>query len=120
MLIKDIQQCSEIVGFDGSCIRELLHADEVGGQIRYSIAHAELPVGKTALLHRLTTSEVYFILRGQGKMRIEDEWVPVHPDQVIYIPPQSRQALMNTGSEPLCFLCIVDPPWCAENEQVLE
>ena len=37
----------------------------------------------------------------------------------IYVPPGAPQFVLNTGVIPLVFLCIVDPAWRVEDEQVL-
>lgn len=36
----------------------------------------------------------------------------------IYIPPHSKQFIENNGSVNLKFLCIVDPAWKPEDEEV--
>ncbi len=118
MLIKNLQDCEQFTAGDGTLLRELLHPDKALLNLRYSLAHARLPKGETSLPHKLTVSEVYYILSGQGLMRIDDETAPVHPGQTIYIPPNSTQYIQNTGQDDLAFLCIVDPAWQPESEQV--
>jgi mannose-6-phosphate isomerase-like protein (cupin superfamily) len=39
---------------------------------------------------------------------------------VVVVPPGGVQKLKNTGAEELRFICIVDPAWRAEDEEVLE
>lgn len=119
MLIKDLKDCEEFTAGDNSIIRELLHPDKVYLAIRYSLAHAVVKQGKTAKPHKLKTSEVYYILEGEGIMHIDDEAMDVHPGQAVYIPPGSNQYISNTGNSDLVFLCIVDPAWCKEDEEVL-
>ena len=43
----------------------------------------------------------------------------VQPGQAVYIPPHALQFIENTGPVDLEFLCIVDPPWRQEDEEVL-
>jgi len=105
---------------DKTQLRELLHPDKQPIDLRYSLAHAVVPVGQISVDHSLTTSEVYYILSGQGEMHISGEVRSVSPGDAIYIPPQARQFIKNTGQEPLVFICIVDPAWRAENETVYE
>ncbi|MFA5729473.1 MAG: cupin domain-containing protein [Candidatus Neomarinimicrobiota bacterium] len=119
MLIKDAKYCQEIIANDNTILREILKPDEPRINIRYSLAHATLKPGQISLPHRLTSSEVYYIFEGQGLMFIDTEKSVVSPGQVIYIPPNSIQRIKNTGNSDLKFLCIVDPPWCAENEEIL-
>jgi len=53
--------------------------------------------------HKLKTSEVYYILEGEGLMHIDDEIEPVHDGHIIYIPPDSTQFFQNTGKRRFDF-----------------
>jgi mannose-6-phosphate isomerase-like protein (cupin superfamily) len=53
-------------------------------------------------------------------MSIDNEQCAVAPGAAVYIPQNAVQSIENIGSEPLAFLCIVDPAWQPENEIVLE
>lgn len=49
--------------------------------------------------------EIYYILSGHGKLRLDDKVVDVRPDEVVFIPRGVFHALDNTeGSEPLKIL----------------
>jgi mannose-6-phosphate isomerase-like protein (cupin superfamily) len=104
MLVKDLHGLAPIDAGDRSELREIFHPtrDDVG------------------LRHRLATSEVYYVLLGRGVMRIDDESKPVYAGDSIYIPPGGTQSIENTGAIDLEFLCIVDPAWREEDEEVLE
>jgi mannose-6-phosphate isomerase-like protein (cupin superfamily) len=119
MFIKNLQHCEEFVAGDNTILRELLHPDKAALQLRYSLAHAVVPPGKTSFRHALKTSEVYYILEGTGVMYIDDEAADTGPGDVIYIRPHARQCIHNSGDDDLRFLCIVDPAWRAEDEEVL-
>ncbi len=118
MLIIDLQDCQEIIAGDHTILRELLHPNKGEVNIRYSLAHATLKPGETSRPHTIKTSEVYYILEGEGVMHVEDGSARVSPGQSIYIPPNSRQFVENTGNFDLKFLCIVDPAWRPEDEEV--
>ena len=118
MLIRDFKDCGEFIAGDETILREFLHPDKMDIELRYSLAHATLKPGKVSTAHALKTSEVYYILEGEGIMSINDETEKVHPGQVIYIPPNSRQFISNCGKVDLKFLCIVDPAWQAKDEIV--
>ncbi|MCD6512145.1 MAG: cupin domain-containing protein [Thermoplasmata archaeon] len=119
MLVKDVKNCEEIVSGDKAILREILSPLKDDVKIGYSMALAKVLPGDITLPHRLKSSEVYYILEGKGEMRIDDEHEEVHEGNVIYIPPNSVQQIKNTGSKPLIFLCIVSPPWKAEDEEIL-
>lgn len=118
MLVRNLQDCEMFIAGDNTQLRELLHPDKQPIALRYSLAHAVVPVGQTSIDHSLTTSEVYYILSGQGEMHINDEVQAVGPGDAIYIPSNARQFIHNIGQEPLVFICIVDPAWQAKNETV--
>lgn len=118
MLVKKLNACTEFIAGDNTRLRELLHPDKQPLALRYSLAHATLPVGQTSQSHSLKTSEVYYILSGKGEMHIEDETQLVEPGDAVYIPPNARQFIHNCGNEPLVFICIVDPAWRKEDETV--
>jgi mannose-6-phosphate isomerase-like protein (cupin superfamily) len=119
MFIKELKYCDEIIAGDSTILRELLHPDKDHLSLRYSLAHAVVKPGETSIPHRLKTSEVYYILEGEGIMYINDESANVHSGQAVYIPPHSIQNIQNTGKTGLKFLCIVDPAWRPEDEEVL-
>ena len=119
MVIKDLQNCEEFIAGDNTILRELLHPDKADLKLRYSLAHAKVASGKTSYPHKLKTSEVYYILNGEGVMHIDNESEKVRPGQAIYIPPDKKQYIHNTGNSDLIFLCIVDPAWRKEDEEVL-
>ncbi|MBU4077459.1 MAG: cupin domain-containing protein [Euryarchaeota archaeon] len=58
-------------------------------------------------------------MEGEGIMHINEESSKVHPGAAIYIPPRSMQYINNTGKTDLIFLCIVDPAWRREDEEII-
>lgn len=119
MLARNLNDCSEFTAFDGTILREILHPHKEELKIGYSLAHATLPPGQTSAPHRLKNSEIYYILQGEGIMYINNEEAPVKKDFTVYIPPDSIQHIKNTGSNNLVFICIVDPAWEKELEEIL-
>ena len=120
MAIKKLQEIDVIEGGEGTKIRQIFHPHNTLNGIRYSISHSELKPGKKSKLHKIKSSEVYYILQGEGSLQIDDEVFKVSKDQAIYIAPHSKQSIENTGNDNLRFLCIVDPAWKHEDETVLE
>jgi mannose-6-phosphate isomerase-like protein (cupin superfamily) len=120
MLIKDLENCAEITAGDKSLLRELLnpHKDDVN--INYSLALARVKQGEVTRLHKLKGSEVYYILAGEGEIHIDAEKSAVKAGQAVYIPPGAVQAITNTGTDELVFICIVDPAWQPKSEDILD
>jgi mannose-6-phosphate isomerase-like protein (cupin superfamily) len=119
MFIRELKDCAEFIAGDNCILREILHPDKAALELRYSLAHAVVKPGLTTWKHRIKTSEVYYIIAGQGMMHINGESSPVRPGSTVYIPPKAAQSITNTGAEDLVFICIVDPAWRKEDEEVL-
>jgi mannose-6-phosphate isomerase-like protein (cupin superfamily) len=119
MIIKSLANVADIAAGDASRLKELLHPDKEPLDIGYSLAHAVVKRGERTLPHRLASSEVYFVLQGRGLIRVDAEAAEVEAGQAVYIPPGAVQSIENTGPDDLAFLCIVDPAWRAEDEEVL-
>lgn len=120
MYIKDLNKCREITAGDNSILREILSPLRENLAINYSIAWAKVKPGEITHLHKLKSAEVYYILEGKGEMFIDDERAKVAANQAIYVPPKAAQKIKNTGQSDLVFLCIVDPAWRPENEEVIK
>ncbi len=120
MFIRKVGSCQEILAGDRSLLRELLHPGKTDIALRYSLAHAVVRMGQRTVPHRLAGSEVYYVLEGRGTMHIDGESSEVLPGEAVYIPPGAAQHIENTGDGDLVFLCIVDPAWRAEDEEILK
>jgi len=119
MIVKDLRDCDPIISGDLTVLRELLHPDKDPVAVRYSLAHCRLGPGMKTLSHRLAAAEVYFILEGRGTMHVDREAREVLSGQAVYIPPGSPQFIENPGGSELVFLCLVDPAWRPEDEEIL-
>lgn len=120
MLVKNLKSCAEFTAGDGTRLRELLHPARDAVTCRCSVARARLRVGQCSQLHALASTEIYYILAGKGRMEIDEETRIVKTGDTVVIPPHGRQRIESLGPDELQFLCIVDPPWRPEDEQILE
>ncbi|MCH7548116.1 MAG: cupin domain-containing protein [Candidatus Krumholzibacteriota bacterium] len=120
MYIRRIGERVEFTAGDNTKLREVFNPLKETLDLRYSFAVARVAPGQTTFLHRLRNSEVYHILGGTGEMRVDDEREAVAAGDVIYVPPLASQQITNTGSVDLSFVCIVDPAWKPEDEEILE
>ncbi|MFC1576886.1 cupin domain-containing protein [Candidatus Omnitrophota bacterium] len=118
MFIRKLQDRGEFISGDGAALREFLNPAKEKLDLRYSLAHAKVEPGRKTKLHKLTVSEVYYIIGGKGVMYIDNESEEVSAGCMVYIPPDSKQCIENTGDRDLTFICIVDPAWKPEHEEV--
>ena len=122
MLIRKLHERKSINALDNTTIREILNPKHETQKLvlNYSLAHATLKPEAKSLPHKFhEASEVYYILKGRGLMHIDDETDEVSPGDTIYIPPLAVQWIENTGSENLEFLCIVEPAWQPNAEELV-
>lgn len=105
---------------DGSEIRELLaHRNSV---IRkQSLAEARVAPGKTTAAHYHPQSEeIYYILAGEGTMRIGAETRQVGAGDAIAIPPGQVHQITNSGQVTLIFLCCCAPGYEHEDTVLID
>ncbi len=110
----------EFLAGDHTVLRELLHPAKQPLALGYSLVQGILAPGARSKWHRLTSSEVYYIIAGVGQLTVDDSVVSVGPGSVVYVPPGGKQSLENSGPTAIEFLCLVDPAWRLEDEEVLE
>ncbi len=119
----DIRNIDEAVAFttkDGSEIRELL-AHRNSCIRNQTLAEARLPAGgSTTPHHHVKTEEIYYILEGEGRMRVGVESHGVRAGDAIAIPPGEVHEISNVGSGLLKFLCCCAPGYEHEDTVLAE
>ena len=116
MIIKKIENVEAFEGNEGTQIKQIISPPETNNVIRYSLAHCTIAPGKSSKPHIMKTSEMYYILQGKGIMHIDSETKQVNQNDLIFVPPMSKQYLENNGKMDLVVLCVVDPAWRQEDE----
>lgn len=116
-----LNECEEFVAGDNTFLREILHPNKKDLKIRYSLAWFRVPPDKKTFKHSLRTSEIYYIISGKGRMHIDSKEFDVNANDTVYIPPNAIQYIENLSkNEEIIALCIVDPAWRKEDENVYE
>jgi len=105
----------DVTAPDGSSVRILSRL--AGG----SMAHFELPPGKTSLpVRHRTVEEIWYVLGGVGEMWRQqaerEEIVSLEAGVCLTIPLGTRFQFRATGTGPLTALAITMPPWPGEQE----
>ena len=116
MIVKKIEEIEAVTGQEGTQIKQIFSPSEIDNSIRYSIAHCTINPGNSSKPHTMKTSEMYYIMQGNGVMHVGEEQKKVKQNDVIFVTPMSRQFLKNDGETPLVAVCIVDPAWKQEDE----
>jgi len=106
MDVTNIVKAEPFVTKDGSTIRELHHTAE------QSLAEATLePDQATERHYHRATEEIYFVLKGSGRMEVDGDTRTVRPGDAVLIPPGAWHTLDNNGSSELRILCCCAPPY---------
>ena len=111
---------SEIIANEGTKVAQYFHPHNTLSGINYSMARFTLEPGKKSKLHKMKSTEIYYILEGEAKLYVDNETINMEKDDSAYVPPMSKQFIENTGKTDLRFLCIVEPAWRQEDEILLE
>jgi len=95
---------------DGSTIRELHHTE------LQSLAEATLEPGQATERHyHAESEELYYVLSGEGEMKIDGERGAVGPGDAILIPAGAWHQITASGGSRLVFLCCCAPPYRHED-----
>lgn len=71
------------------------------------VDHLIIPAGGSTTGHLHThISEVYYVINGQGTVRVGSEEAPFTKDAAIPIPAKEVHSISNTGTEPLDILIV--------------
>jgi mannose-6-phosphate isomerase-like protein (cupin superfamily) len=120
MSVQRDSEIKSIQGNEGTQIKQYFHPHNTLNGINYSLAQFTLEPGKKSKLHKIRSSEIYYILEGSGNLKIEEDIHHLEKNDSVYVPPNSKQFIENTGKGNLKFLCIVEPAWKADAEIMLE
>jgi mannose-6-phosphate isomerase-like protein (cupin superfamily) len=118
-IITRYGDCPPFITKDGSGVRELM-AYRNSACERMSLAEARIPPGgKTECHAHPEVEEIYYFLRGTGRVLAGDEYYEVGPGVSLVHRPGVRHQTWNTGGEPLVFLCHCAPAYEHEDTVIL-
>jgi mannose-6-phosphate isomerase-like protein (cupin superfamily) len=102
------------VGDDKSIIRELASPAN-SGLTRHSLAEIRHPPGTASLEHFHTEAEeVYYVIGGQGGVRVDGETRNIGPGDVVVILPGQRHTVWQEGEGDLVLLVTCVPAYSVE------
>ena len=89
--------------------RQVLLGDAEGeGDLNAITRYYEIAPGGYSSLERHQHPHTVVVLRGAGKVILEDTASEIRPYDCVYVAPNSLHQFLALENEPLGFLCIVD------------
>ena len=76
--------------------------------INFDVRYFECGADGFTTLEKHAHAHVVMVLRGRGKIIIENEIKDVKPFDMVVIPTMCAHQLINTGKEPFGFVCTVN------------
>ena len=104
----------------GETIAEVI-GKAVGDDSNHSLARIIIPPGKSSTLHyHKISQETYFILKGEGKMQVNDKRFSLLPGQACWIETGDIHKIQNDGDTELVFMAICAPSWVPDDSFEVE
>ncbi len=118
--ISNRADVDSFVTLDGSTIREL--AGPAWTPARHqSLAEATINAGGETLEHRHHVSEeIYYFVRGRGRMRLGPDARDVVAGDCVVIPPGTPHKLWAAAGEELVLLCACSPAYSDSDTEIIE
>jgi uncharacterized cupin superfamily protein len=86
---------------------------DLGGQLEASTLGARfwrLHPGQASTKHRhFDQHEMYVLIQGVGRMRVDDELITLEPHSAVLVEPQHTRQLFNDGDEDALWLVVGSP-----------
>ena len=76
MSVRKNSEVETILGNEGTKIKQYFHPHNTLNGINYSLAQFTLEPGKKSLLHKIQSSEIYYILEGNAVLRMFIKNIP--------------------------------------------
>ncbi|MDD4126838.1 MAG: cupin domain-containing protein [Methanomicrobium sp.] len=91
---------------------EILKNSGISYDFGIGIAKAAIPPGSLTTPHILEgTTEVIYVLSGEGILHVNRNTMTIKPGDTAYIPPGAYQSLENSGDVSLIYVTLTDPPY---------
>ncbi len=77
------------------------------GAFYFAMRYFEVDVGGWTVLHEHPHDHGVIVLKGRGKVLLENGEFEVKFGDVVYIPPGEKHQFKNTGNTPFGFICVI-------------
>jgi mannose-6-phosphate isomerase-like protein (cupin superfamily) len=109
-LFFKLDEIKEKYVFDSDKSYKIIISPDILPESPLGLAIYKYRPGQTGLAHKHDKEvEIYFVLKGSGKVRIENEVFPLEPGIVVYIPPKKEHQTKSCADDSLEFISIFVP-----------
>ena len=105
MKVSNYQDSEPVEEVDGVFKREVISAGD--GAPNFCMRIFEVKSGSATPSHSHPFEHEIFILAGQGVIVSSQGATSVSKENVVFIAPEEAHCFVNTGSEPLRFICVI-------------
>ncbi len=74
---------------------------------KYAVRRQVVKPGGKAPLHRHAYAETFVVLRGVGRMTVDNDVIDVKPGMCIFVKPNTPHSIVNIGNEDLELITII-------------
>jgi mannose-6-phosphate isomerase-like protein (cupin superfamily) len=114
MHVRHRDEVEPFTGDDGAIVRELAAPGNTPLS-RHSLAEIRHPPGTSSREHYHTEAEeAYYVLEGQGKIRIDGETQQIGPGDAVVIVPGQKHTVWQEGEGDLVLLVTCVPAYSVE------
>jgi mannose-6-phosphate isomerase-like protein (cupin superfamily) len=95
--------------------------EHLGGATKHSFGYAVIPLNCSSRPHyHPYAEETYYILKGKGRMIIDEVQYNVGPGDAILISPPEKHQIFADSDEDLEFIVVCAPAWEPRNSVFLD
>ena len=105
MKVSNYHDSEPIEEVDGVFKREVITAGD--GAPNFCMRVFEVKSGSSTPSHSHPWEYEAFILSGQGVVVGKQGATPISKEKVVFITPDEPHCFVNTGNEPLRFICVI-------------
>jgi len=105
MKVSSYQATEPVQELPGVVKREVINAHD--GAPNFCMRVFDVEPGSSTPSHSHQWEHEVFVLSGQGIVTSERGETPIEKDSVVFVAPNEHHCFVNTGSDPLRFICVI-------------
>jgi len=108
MKVANYRDTEPVEELQGVVKREVITAED--GAPHFAMRVFEVQPGSSTPSHSHPWEHEVFILAGRGVVVGAQGALPITKETVVFVPPDEPHCFVNSGNEPLRFVCVIPLP----------